>query len=284
MHEKPGHNILSGYTALDLADEKGKFCIKTLAGMGANVLQADPVNDRERFIKLAAKADILIETTPPGYLDSIGLDYETLSKLNPGLIMVSITPFGQTGPYKDYTASDLTLQALGGWLSVTGVQGQPLNLPGGQAYNTAGLFAVNGALLALHNRHETGRGQHIDISIMECVTAALDHVLVRYFYEGIVSGRTGSRSWNNAFDILPCADGDILISIHRQWETLVELLASEGMAEDLADERWLDREERNRNIGHILDVMKRWTIKHDALELEKLGQLMHFPWAAVKHG
>jgi crotonobetainyl-CoA:carnitine CoA-transferase CaiB-like acyl-CoA transferase len=283
MYEKPQDNVLAGYSVLDLTDEKGAFCVKTLAGMGAEIVPVNPETEPQRFPGLINKADILIETTPPGCLASLGFAYQDLSKINPRLIMVSITPFGQTGPYKDFKAADLTLQAIGGWLSVTGESNQPLALPGNQAYKTAGLFTANAVLLALWNLHETGLGQHIDISILECMAATLDHVLVRYFYDGIVSGRQGSRTWNNAFDILPCRDGYLLISIHRQWETLVELMASEGMAEDLADVKWLDRNERNKNIEHILAVIKRWTLKHDAGELEEQGQLMHLPWAAVKH-
>ncbi|OGO19350.1 MAG: hypothetical protein A2Z15_04555 [Chloroflexi bacterium RBG_16_50_11] len=195
--------------------------------------------------------------------------------------MASLTHFGQDGPYKDFKSSDMIDQALGGWLSVTGEPQTPLKLYGNQAYHTASLFAVNGILLALAQRHNTGRGQYLDISIMECVAAALDHVLPRYFYEGIVSRRQGSRHWNNAFEILPCRDGYILISLHLHWETLIEWLAAEGMAEDLTDEKWRDREERNRGIVHIIEILKRWTMTHKVGELVEKGQLMHFPWAEV---
>jgi len=284
MYDKPENTILGGYRVLDYAGARGALCIETLADFGAEVTSVDPEKDPPGFRDLVKNADFFIETSPPGRLASLGLSYQELAVINPRLIMASITPFGQTGPYKDFNASDLTLQALGGWLSVTGLPDKPLKLYGNQACNTASLFAVNGALLALWQRHETGRGQYIDISILECVAATLDHVLVRYFYEGIVSGRQGSRHWNNAFDILPCADGYILISIHRQWATLVELMASEGMAADLTEAKWLDRAERNCGIEHIIEVMTRWTLKHQAREFEELGQLMHFPWAAVKNG
>lgn len=284
MYEKPEDNTLKHYYVLDLTDVKGSLCVRTLAGMGAQITRVNPENAPQHFRYMAARADIFIETTPPGYMASLGFDYKNLSKINPRLIMVSITPFGQTGPYKDLKADDHTLQAMGGWLSVTGTPENPLKLYGNQAYNTASLFAANGVLLALYRRHETGKGLYIDISMMECVAAVLDHVLVRYFYEGIISGRQGSRAWNNAFDILPCAGGYILISLHRQWETLVELLKSEGMAEDLADVKYLERDFRNKNMAHIIEVMQRWTLKHRAEELEELGQLMHFPWAAVKNG
>jgi benzylsuccinate CoA-transferase BbsE subunit len=266
--------VLSGHLVLDVANESASVCTKTLADMGAEVVKVVS----ERLPALVKDADILVDTAVPGQ------DYQKLKTINPRLIMVSITPFGQTGPYKDLKASDLTLQALGGWHSVTGEAEQPLKLYGPQAYNTASLFAVNAVLLALWNRHKTGRGQYIDVSILECVAATLDHVLVRYFYEGVVAVRSGGRNWNNAFNIFPCADGHILLSIHRQWETLVELMASEGMAADLAEEKWRGRDYRNQHIAHIIEVTLRWTLKHKAGELEELGQLMHFPWAEVKNG
>ena len=283
MYEKPADTILAGYSVLDLTDEKGALCVKVLAEMGAEVIPIDPAkkSERDRWRVLINKADVLIESFPAGYLETVGLGYQDLSTINPRLIMVSITPFGQDGPYKDYKACDLTLQAMGGWMSVTGEPNAPLKLYGNQAYNTASLFAVNGILLALWQRHETGRGQYIDISILECVAATLDHVLVRYFYEDIISGRQGSRHWNNSFEIFRCGDGYILLSLHLQWETLAEWLAAEGMADDLSEERWRDREERNRHIDHIVEVLGKWTLTHGVKELVQKGQLMHFPWAEV---
>jgi crotonobetainyl-CoA:carnitine CoA-transferase CaiB-like acyl-CoA transferase len=284
MYDKPGDSILAGYSVLDLTDEKGSLCVKLLSGMGAEIIRLNLEKRRgqSRLRSLIKEADVLIETFQPGYLASLGMSYQDLAKINPRLIMVSITHFGQSGPYRNLKSSDLVDQAMGGWLSVTGEADKPLKLCGEQSYNTASLFAVNGILLALWQRHNTGKGQHIDISIMECVAASLDHVLPRYFYDGAVAERQGSRHWNNAFDILPCRDGYILISLHQHWDTLVEWLASEGMAEDLTDARWKDREERNRQIDHILKVLKKWTSEHKVNELVAKGQLMRFPWAGVK--
>jgi crotonobetainyl-CoA:carnitine CoA-transferase CaiB-like acyl-CoA transferase len=301
--------VLSGYRILDLSDVKGMFATKLLADMGAEVIRIEkpgepprqnPLNfsylnagkksisldygtakGREIFRRLASQADVLVVTEPPGYLESLGLGYQALSGVSPGLIMAAITPFGQDGPYRDDKADDLVVQALGGWMSVTGEPDRPLKLSGNQAYYTASLFAVNGILLALWGRQATGRGQFIDIAVMECVAATLDHALVRWFSESIISGRQGSRHWNNAFRIFPCKDGYILLSLLQHWETLVEWLDSEGMAEDLRDEKWLDREERIRGIDHVSDVIERWTLTHGAVELEETGQLMRFPWARV---
>jgi crotonobetainyl-CoA:carnitine CoA-transferase CaiB-like acyl-CoA transferase len=275
-------DALSGCTVLDVTDEKGKFCAGLLADLGAEVTRIDlKKENKEKFRKLVRTIDILVESYPPGYLDSLGIGYSTLSKTNPGLVMASITPFGQSGPYQDFQACDLTLQALGGWLSVTGEPQEPLMVFGHQAYFTASLFAANGILLASFHRHATGLGQYIDISVLECVTAALDHALVRYFYKGTVPRRQGNRHWNDAFRVFPCQDGLIFLSIFQQWETLVEWLASEGMAADLADARWLNKEVRAREFDHIIKIMENWTLTHNVDELVEKGQLMHFPWAKV---
>ncbi len=282
MYEKPEDTILAGYSVLDLTNGIGALCINLLSQMSVSVTCFDPVGNTEKLRALVKKTDIIVESFSPGYLASLGLGYDTLVKINPRLVMASITHFGQNGPYSNFKSSDLIDQALGGWLSVTGEAEAPLKLYGNQAYHTASLFAVNGILLALRQRHDTGRGQYIDISIIECVAATLEHVLPRYFYGNIISQRQGSRHWNNAFDILPCSDGYILVSLHQHWETLVELLASEGMAADLTDAKWRDREERNRNIDHVLKVLKKWTLSHRVDDLVEKAQLMRFPWAEVK--
>jgi len=300
---------LSGYRVLDLADEKGMFSTRLLADMGAEVVRVEkpgarPAGNtpefcylnagkrsisldlanragREVFRRLVRTADALVETGPPGYLTSLGLGYPVLSEINPGLVVASITDFGQSGPYRDYKSCDLVAAALGGWLSVCGESQSPLKPFGNQAYYSASLLAANGIMLALWHRHATGRGQYIDISVMECVAATLDHVLVRYFYEGVVAKRQGSRHWNNAFRIFPCRDGYVLLSLFQQWPTLVEWLDSEGMAEDLTGEKWRDREERLKGLDHIINVLERWTLSHTVAELVEPGQLMRFPWAGV---
>jgi crotonobetainyl-CoA:carnitine CoA-transferase CaiB-like acyl-CoA transferase len=113
------------------------------------------------------------------------------------------------------------------------------------------------------------------------VAATLDHVLVRYFYGGELARRQGSLYWNNAFRVFHCRDGYILLSFFQHWDTLVELLDSEGLAGDLKDTKWLDESERQNNLAHIVEVIEKWTRLHAVDELVELGQLMHFPWAKV---
>lgn len=297
--------ILPGYRVFDLADEKGRLCSRLLADMGAKVIRVEaPGQDfphdhsnagkrsislnletgqgQELFKRLIETADVLVESYPPGFLEALGLGYSRLSDINPRLVMASITNFGQTGPYRDYKSCDLVACALGGQMYVCGeAETPPLKPYGNQAYSSACLFAANGVLLALWHRHTTGRGQHIDIAIAECVTATLDHVLVRYFYEGAVAERQGGLYWNDAFRIFPCRDGYILLSLFHQWETLVEWLDTENMAEDLTDKKWGDRDFRVQRLDHIIEILERWTRTHTAAELVEKGQLMRFPWAKV---
>jgi len=312
MEKESGKSsILSGYRVIDLTDEKGMFCTRLLADMGAVVIRVEKTHEtrdlladahfcywnagkkrisldlkdemeREAFKRLVKTADILVESQPPEHLEGLGLGYSDLSRINPQLIMASVTDFGQNGPYRDYKSCDLVTSALGGRMYVCGEhEALPLKPSGNQAYSSACLFTAIGVMLALHSRHETGKGQYIDVSAMECAAATLDHVLVRYFYEGVVAKRQGSLHWNNAFRIFSCRDGYVLLSLFQQWETLVEWLDAEGMAEDLTDRRWREREEQSRHIDHIIAVLEKWTQSHAVAELVEKGQLMHFAWAEV---
>jgi crotonobetainyl-CoA:carnitine CoA-transferase CaiB-like acyl-CoA transferase len=105
--------------------------------------------------------------------------------------------------------------------------------------------------------------------------------MVRYFYDRIIPKREGNLSWNHSSFILPCKDGHIHLTIFTGWETLIEWVASEGMAEDLMDEKWKDEEYRLRHIDHVIGILQRWTQTHFSRELFELGQSMRFPWAPV---
>ncbi len=303
------NSSLSGYRVLDLTDEKGAFCSRLLADMGADVIsveKAQTAPSRSPFLaadnfgkrsitlnlesqrgqvifrQLVETADIIVESYRPGYLAALALDYPQLDAINPRLIMASVTDFGQSGDYRDYKSCDMVNSALGGAMFVSGEPGMPPLQPyGNQSYHSAGLFAATGILLALWHRHTSGRGQYIDVSAQESVAATLDHVLVRYFYEGTVAKRQGSLYWNNAFRIFPGRDGDILLTLFYQWETLVEWLAAEGMAGDLADKKWQDKEQRLKHVEHVIAVLERWTRSHTVAELVEKGQAMRFPWAPV---
>lgn len=237
---------------------------------------------REIFCRLLERTDIVVETFPPGYLNRLGLDFEVLNTINPRIILVSVTGFGGDGPRSNHKSCDLVASAVGGQMYVSGSPSTPPLKPfGEQSYFTASLFAAIGILLAIRKRNQSGKGDHIDISLQEAVASTLEHVMIRYFYDHIVPGRRGSLYWNNEFCIVPSKDGFILLTLFQQWETLVELMESEGMAEDLIDEKWKNEEYRRLHHDRIVEVVQRWTKTHTTSELFDLGQLMHFPWAPV---
>jgi crotonobetainyl-CoA:carnitine CoA-transferase CaiB-like acyl-CoA transferase len=121
----------------------------------------------------------------------------------------------------------------------------------------------------------------LDISLQEAAVSTLDHVMVRYFYENMIAKRLGGAYWNHTFCILPCKDGHILLALFQQWETLVEWMENEGMADDLKDEKYREEGYRTSCINHVLEVIERWTKTHTAKELFESGQLMRFPWAPI---
>jgi len=269
----------------DSPDPEGSlsFRYRNLNKLGIT-LDLDNKAGRESLIALARDADVLVESYPPGYLAKRGLGYEALSRENPGLIFASVSGFGQTGPYRDYKSTDITAAAAGGQMSVCGTPNKPpLKTYGQQAYNLGSLFAVNGILLALHERRRSGCGQQIDISLQEAVAAALDHVLPRYHYieRGQAPGRLGSHHWNSAFGIVPCRDGNLLISPVFAQETLVELMAADGRSGDFGEEKWQRPDYLRQNMDTAMRQVGEWSRHHNTGELFEMGQLMRIPWAQV---
>ena len=246
-------------------------------------LDIEQKEGRSLFLRLVKETDVIVETFPPGYLKRITLDFKVLAKTNPKLILASVTGFGQNGPRRHYKSCDLVASAYGGQMFVSGSPKKPpIKTYGEQSFIAASLFAATGVLLALRKRAKTGEGEHIDISLQESVIATLEHVMVRYFSEKVIPRRQGSLHWNNAFVVLPCKDGFIHLTLFQQWETLIEWMDSEGMAEDLKDEKWLNEDYRQTNIDHVIKVLSRWTKTHQVNELFVKGQLMRFPWAPVQ--
>ena len=237
------------------------------------------------LLRLARKADVFLETCQPGTLDSLGLGYGDLSTQNQGLIHVSITPFGQTGPYKDYKASDLIGFAMGGYMYVTGWPHTPPNrLWGSQAYHTASNRAFIATLIALYDRLNTGQGQYVDVSMQEAVSATTEHVNIAYLYEGAPAIRCGFRHGGQFVATWRCKDGYASITTNTQqaWNDLRAWMAEDGMAGDLMDERYNDRFIlRGEHSGHIEHLIEAWALGHTREEIAEWGQSRHHPWGPV---
>lgn len=245
-------------------------------------LNIEKEEGRRILLKLLPKIDVLIESYRPGYLERLGLGYDSLSSQNPRLIMVSITPFGKDGPKNQYHSSDITVSAFSGQMSVSGLPNKPPLKPyGEQSFYVGSLYGAISVFLALMKRERTGHGDHIDISIQEAIISTLDQVMIRFFSEKTICQRRGGISGNFSWCIFPCKNGHILITPFYQWETLIEWLDVEGMAEDLKDEIWRDEIYRISHFDHIFEVLRRWTLRHTKEELFETAQLMRLPWAPV---
>ena len=223
------------------------------------------------FKKLVKTADIIVESFPPGYLDSLGLGYPVLKKLNPRLIMTSITPFGQTGPYKDFKASDLIGLALGGFLFICGWEDEPPSRVGGsQAYHIASIHATTATLIALYHRDITGEGQHINVSMQQCVAHSLQWVPQMYDLQKRIMVRSGRLG----VPLQECKDGWTNFIALFDWNLLVDWLKSGGGAADLDDDKFkdMDYQIRPEVRQHITEVTDAFTKSHDKRWVCEEGQ------------
>ena len=237
--------------------------------------------------KLAVASDVLLETGPPGYMDSLGsghggVGYASLKTDSPSLIYASITPFGQTGPYRDFKASDLVGFAMGGYMYVTGwPHTPPTRLWGSQAYHTASNRAYIAILLALYHRMATGAGQHIDVSMQEAVAATTEHVNTTYNYTGAPAVRCGFRHGGQFVATWRCKDGyaSITTNTRAAWDDLRAWMDRDGMAGDLMAEQYNDHFVlRGEHSAHIEELVQAWAMLHTRQEITEFGQSNHHPW------
>ncbi len=190
--------------------------------------------------ELAADVDVVVESFRPGDMAGFGLGYDSLKALNPRLVMTSISNFGQTGPYRDYRASDIILYGMGGEMYSTGLEErEPLKMGGHMTLYQAGSVAAVATMAALLLAQETGTGQHVDISIMETQAGSIDrrmaHILA-YQYCGEISGRVPFWRAGYPMGVYPCQDGYVeIMGGLGYWPRVVEML---GNPDFLNDPKW----------------------------------------------
>ena len=167
---------------------------------------------RAIFLRLIAERDIMIESFAPGYLADLGLGFEALQQVNPGLIVTSITPFGQTGPYRGYRSNDLIAQALGGFLYMTGTSERPpMGTVLAQTEIVAARNAVIASMAALLQQRVGGKGQHIDVSIMEAVVSTPPNFIHQFSFTGAIAGRGAGE--NAVLDGMHLATSDSPVTL-----------------------------------------------------------------------
>ena len=238
---------------------------------------------QELFKQLVTTVDVVIESFAPGVLEKLDLDYEKLKRLNPKLVLTSITPFGQTGPYRDYKSSDTVAEALGGMIYTNGFpEDAPLHALGLQAYHSASFFAAIGTMSALWARDTIGGGQCVDVSIQEAAAAAVEHV-APFYHQGMgVQTRQGSLHWSRYFRVAKCKDGYIMHCSLGDWTSLIEWVKSDDKAQDLSESQWEDQFYRKDSAEHLFDVLDEWAKDYSVAELMEGAQLRRIPYAMVR--
>ncbi|MEY8801258.1 CaiB/BaiF CoA transferase family protein [Leisingera sp. XS_AS12] len=208
------------------------------ANRGKSCVTADfrTEEGRQTVIDLVRDADILIENFKVGGLAKYGLDYASLSKINPRLIYCSVTGFGQDGPYAPRAGYDFLLQGMSGLMSITGEpDGQPQKVGVAITDIVTGLYGSIGILAAVEQRHRTGRGQHLDMSLMDCATALLANQAMNYLATGESPRRLGNDHPNIApYQVMAVQDGHVILAVGNdgQFQRLCQVLELADVAED----------------------------------------------------
>jgi crotonobetainyl-CoA:carnitine CoA-transferase CaiB-like acyl-CoA transferase len=304
---------LVGIRVVDLADEKGELAGRLLGDCGAEVIRVEPPEgarsrrlppfkdgqslyfayrnsnklglaldleaqaDRDRLLDLLSRADVLIESEAPGRMASLGLDPADLSERFPHLIVVSISDFGQTGPYRDWVATDATMNAIAGMQAKAGVADrEPLLPPSAMAYDIAGIMGAYAALAALYQRERTGFGQTIDLSVLEAVAQQTDWSFANAtMIEAKAGDSSAVRNGSGPiYRIYPCKGGYVrlvLLSL-RQWHAMREWLGNPDYLQDPKYDSFLGRLEIADALAVMVgDLFETMTHEEVSFEAQKRG-------------
>ena len=261
--------------------EKSALFLYLNTGKKSVTLNLEAQAGKRILRRLVAEADALVENFAPRVMPALDLSYDSLSALNPGLVMTSISNFGQTGPSRDYRAREINLYAAGGLMYITGEPDrEPLQMGARLAQYGAGQNAFVATLCALWHRENTGEGQHIDVAISESLATILENALSMYSYTGSSFPRTGNRGYGRAaWGPYPCEDGyvGVIAGPDDRWPAMAELM---GVAE-LDDPKFGDRAGRATHAEELDSLMTPWLAGHSRREIFENAQQRGLAFAYV---
>jgi crotonobetainyl-CoA:carnitine CoA-transferase CaiB-like acyl-CoA transferase len=244
------------------------------AGKRSVVVDRTTPSGRQRLLDLLGNTDVLLETPDGTVPADLGAP-----------VHVCVSPFGSSGPRRDWQATDLVVAATGGMLAQVGRPDEPpLSLPQSQAEHLAGVNGALAVLLGLRARDATGEGQHVDVSAQECVAASLEVGALTYVHEDRVAPRPGDTHPLVPHRLFRAADGYLaggLGGSPRMWQPLVDLLTESGAQDDLDDPSWREPSARMRGQDHVLEVIQRFVAGQPKEPFAEQAQKRRLPWAAV---
>lgn len=264
--------------------EKSGLFIYLNGNKHGGTLDLDHPDGRRLLSQLIPQFDLFVHNVAPQQAARWGIDYEQLCAIHPGLILVSITPFGLQGPHRNWQATDLTLWNAGGVAYLNGGGPGSADLPplkpfGLQAEFQGGLNAAMAGMAAFFARRAGGSGQHVSVSIQECLAAILELTFQYFPYMGLIASRLGQKPIQ-PLDFLECRDGWIFVCCveEHQWQTLVDLMGHPEWA-DL--ELFENRRARAANWDALKLFLQEWASTQSVAELYHAGQARRIPLAPV---
>ncbi len=315
---------LQGLKVLDLTTAlNGPFCTTLLADHGADVIKFEPPSGeqcrtwgpmdeksgesgfyaflnrnkkgctlnlknekaRQIFYDLVKDADAVVENYRPGVTKKLGVDYETLKKINPRIIYASGSGFGQTGPISHRPCYDIVAQSMGGMVNLTGYKDTPpVKVGPSVADHVAGIYLCVGFLMALYYREKTGLGQQVDVSMQDTIFTLLENSIVKTTMDGIIPQRQGNVDPSIApFDIYEAKDGFVSLGVgnDRLFKKFCEVIGKEELLED---ERYTTNELRCENYegeGQLQDVIREWCSTRSKFEIEEIMDEAGIPCGPV---
>eukprot|EP01132_Coremiostelium_polycephalum_P006638 gene6638-8211_t len=231
--------------------------------------------------RLVKDCDVLVENFKVGGLKKYRLDYESIKEINPRLVYCSITGFGQTGPCKDLPGYDFAIQAMGGLMSITGSKEEPMKCGVAIVDIMTGLYANVAIQSALHLRNETGRGQHVDVSLLDVQATFLANQASNYLLTNRPPGRIGnSHPSISPYDSLKTKDGFIVVAVGNdsQFESMCNSL---GLPHLVKDERFIHNSERVANRTQLLEYLSEKTVNYETDQLVQLFGEVNVPCSPI---
>ena len=237
---------------------------------------------KELFKGLVRKADVVLENYRPGTMEKLGLGYDVLKEVNPGIIYGAVSGFGHTGPFSKRAGYDIVGQAMGGLMSTTGWPGGPATRVGTPMGDVlGGLNVTIGVLAALVNKQKTGLGEKVDVALVDSVVSAMENITMIYQATGRIPQRIGNRYESTyPYDSFPTRDGDVIIAAgnNKLFSILCDVM---GQPELKEDPRFLEVRDRVENHAALREYVAAWTMRHTIDEVDALLNNAGCPASAV---
>ena len=234
----------------------------------------------QAFMRLVAASDVVIENYRPADLRALGISYHSLKAVNPRLVLISVTAFGQDGPYADYRSNNLTAFAMGGQMFITGTQeGGPLKNGGYQADYQGGLNAFSAGMLAVLAAERDGLGQHVDVSVQQCMAPLLEAGIPYYSYLGRWTGLRRGNHMASFIAIYPCSDGYLGLHIMpRNWKPFTDCMERPDLFDD---PRFATQADRAAHNDELMGEFYAWSAGQSKRAIYERAGAMRAPIAFV---